>query len=104
MGVDWNEVVPEQLRGVKAPTTVNWEALRMVFDRSDMTPKQRERKWKELERLVKYDGVKVMHPLMRKSYCCARLVLGDFSDYWGWEFRDFGNKDDTHGWAADVFW
>ena len=104
MGVDWGEVVPERLRGVKLNHRVNWEAVRLVIEKSDMTEKQKVRKLKELTRILKYDGPISMHPIMRCSYVCARLSLGDFSDYWGWEFRDFGNKDETAGWAADVFW
>jgi hypothetical protein len=104
-GIDWDQVVPERLRNVPAPTNINWDALHLVMERADLTPLQRQMQTKQLVKLVKKHGIAIMHPTFRASYVCARLALGDFSDYWGWEFRDLHSQENNvAGWAAEVYW
>lgn len=103
--VDFDTVIPEELRGIPPYRgKVNWEALAMVFD--EMTGPEREKRKiaKEYKDLVRKHGLSILMPRLRMSYCAARLRLGDFSDYWGWEFRGAHNVDESRSWAANMYW
>lgn len=87
------------------------EALRLACDESIGTPFQRARLkrklLKDIEKwLRKYgrDGLRFLAPEWRAALCCARFYMGDFSDYFGWEFRDWKNSDETQGVSARFFW
>lgn len=97
---------PEELRGLPpAKRPVNWEALALVCDEMEGGSRlARERIKKKLFKKVKEDGIGILLPSMRLSYVSARLYLGDFSDWWGWEFRGFYAEDDSRTWAADLYW
>ena len=41
---------------------------------------------------------KALTPYWRYNLCRARMYLGDFSNYDGWEWRDEG------GWSSDLYW
>jgi hypothetical protein len=100
--IDFEKHSPELVRGVKAPSSVNWEALKMVVDHACDTDLKRYIMWKRLRKSVKENGLAYLAPALRYNYCRARLTLGDFSDYWGWEFRDYGANG--HSWAAHMYW
>lgn len=108
--IDFARQMPEAVRGVRNPNRpVNWEALGMAFDHSldagekgPLSELKRARLKKSLLKAVRENGVENLDPRLRYNYCRARLTLGDFSDYWGWEFRDFGSNGE--GWAAHLYW
>lgn len=100
--IDFDKQSPEQVRGVRAPATVNWEALRMVVDHACDTELKKQLMWSRLKKAVKANGLSSLAPALRYNYCRARLTLGDFSDYWGWEFRDYGQNGSA--WAAHLYW
>ena len=107
--IDFARQSPEIVRGVRAPTKVNFEALSLAFDNSldaaaetGLSRLKRERLKAQLMRDVRRHGLAGMDGRLRFNYCKARLWLGDFSDYWGWEFRDFSPNET--GWAAHLMW
>lgn len=102
--IDWGRVTPEQYTGFAKPHTVNWEAVRLVIDRMDGSRLQKARIWKLHHKSIRDNGIHSMTPWWRVSYCSARLELGDFSDYWGWEFRGARNDDASANWAADLYY
>jgi hypothetical protein len=75
---------------------VNLAALNLCIDRQDWSAvaknvaKRKFRKWIERGEFHR------LKPLFLYRYCCARMHLGDYSDYTGWEWR---NED---GWAAKM--
>jgi hypothetical protein len=100
--IDFDKHSPEAVRGVRAPEKVNWDALRMVVDHACDTQLKRRLMWARLSKSVKRNGLAYLAPALRYNYCRARLTLGDFSDYWGWEFRDYGANGEA--WAAHCYW
>ena len=87
------------------------EGLAIGADESIGTPFTRARFKKKLLRDVgKWlrehgkDGLRFLKPEWRYTLCCARLRMGDFSDYFGWEYRGWNNPDDSAGWAAQLYW
>jgi len=79
----------------------------LVFDAQNIDGGSRfarERIKKNLKKLIEKHGVGIMSPTMRYSYCSARLYLGDFSDWWGWEFRGMFSDGPERTWAADLYW
>lgn len=100
--IDFERQSPEHVRGVPAPSDVNWEALRMVVDHACESELQRGLMWARLKKAVKKSGLASLAPALRYNYCRARLTLGDFSSYWGWEFRDYGANGEA--WAAHMYW
>lgn len=76
---------------------VNQEALDLTVERADGSRLQKDRLKKRLRKLAKEGGLERMTPLFQYRYCAARLSLGDFSDYSGWEWRD------EAGWSADIW-
>ena len=108
--IDFLRQMPEAVRGVHNPKRpVNWEALSMAFDHSiasgekgQISELKKARLKKQLMKLVRENGIERLDPRLRYNYCRARLTLGDFSDYWGWEFRDFGSNGS--GWGAHLYW
>lgn len=100
--IDFERQSPEYVRGVRAPKELNWEALRMVVDHACDTQLKKTLMWARLKKAVKKNGLESLAPALRYNYCRARLTLGDFSDYWGWEFRDYGANGES--WAAHMYW
>jgi hypothetical protein len=104
--IDFNKVSPERFRGIKLNHKVNWEALSLAFDHSldasgdKVSLLKRKRLKDALLKAVRKNGIEGLDPKLRYNYCRARLYLGDFSNYWGWEFRDM----DGDGWAAHLYW
>lgn len=74
----------------------------MVVEHACDTPLKRDLMRKRLFKAVKNAGLASLAPALRYNYCRARLTLGDFSDYWGWEFRDYGANGES--WAAHMYW
>ena len=86
-------------------------ALSMASDESIGTPLERarfkKRLLKDVEKWLKAhgkDGLRFLKPEWRYTLCCARLYVGDFSDYFGWEYRGWNNADESQGWAAELYW
>lgn len=106
--IDFDRMSPEVVRGVPAPASVNWHALMMATDNSiesgegQISELKRARLRKKVSKQVKETGLRAMDCRLRYNYCRARLTLGDFSDYWGWEFRDYGSNGS--GMAAHLYW
>jgi hypothetical protein len=106
--IDFAKQSPESFRGITYTRPVNWEALSMAFDHSldagsDGSSSFKRRRLKDsLLKAVRKNGIQSLDPRLRYNYCRARLALGDFSDYWGWEFRDYGSNGE--GWAAHLYW
>lgn len=102
--IDFDKQKPEKVRGIKPKTDpVNWEALELVVQRSEGTALQKSQMKRKFLKAVREHGIEALTPQFRYSYVCARLALGDFSDYFGWEFRDFG-QGGVGEWAARLFW
>lgn len=104
--VNFDTAIPEAIRGVAFPKKpVNWEALKLVVDSMDCSPEEKKEAREELFQIVRERGVgPAMMPRLRLSYVRARLMLGDFTDYWGWEFRGAYDQGESRTWAADCFW
>lgn len=103
--VDFDTVIPEQLRGLPPYRgKVHWEALNLALSEITGPPKEVKRLARQFKDLVRKHGLSVLMPRMRMSYCAARLRMGDFSDYWGWEFRGAHNPDESRSWAANMYW
>lgn len=102
--IDWDKVRPEEVTGYVQPHKVNWDAVKLVIERSDGSRLGKDRLWKSTKKLIERRGIHVMLPSWRMSYCAARLELGDYSDYWGWEFRGVRNDDESKNWAADIYY
>lgn len=103
--IDFRTQHPEALRGVRLRHRINWEALDIAIGHScaeEVSQLKQRRMRKQMMKRVKEVGVECLYPAIRYNYCRARLTLGDFSDYWGWEFRDFGNNGES--WAAHMYW
>jgi hypothetical protein len=106
--LDFERQSPEYVRGVRAPRIVNWEAMDMAIANSieagegQISSLKAARLRKKVRKQVKESGLEAMDPRLRYNYCRARLTLGDFSDYWGWEFRDFDKNGGS--WAAHLYW
>lgn len=103
--LDFDYVIPEQLRGLPPyKGEVHWEALHLALSEMTGPEKEKKRLAQEYKDLVREHGLSVLMPRMRISYCAARIRLGDFSDYWGWEFRGAHNQDESRSWAANMYW
>lgn len=108
--IDFARQMPEEVRGVHNPhRPVSWEALSIAFDHSldagekgPLSQFKRARLKKQLMKAVRENGIERLDPRLRYNYCRARLTMGDFSDWWGWEFRDYGSNG--AGWAAHLYW
>lgn len=104
--IDFVRQPPELVRGIppRPRDSYNWDALSVVIDHTSQSDSQlkRARLRKEFLRGVKRNGVECMAPQLRYNYCRARLALGDFTDYWGWEFRDAGANGEQ--WSAHMYW
>lgn len=103
--IDFSTTKPEQVRNVPKKTDpINWDALELVVRTTIGTELQKKFFRKKFFKAIRQNGVEAMTPWFRYHYCCARLALGDFSDYWGWEFRGLNAKDEGDDWAAQMFW
>lgn len=102
--IDFSTQKPEQVRKVlPLSVPVNWEALNLVVDRSTGTLLQKSQMRRKFLKAVRNHGIEALTPQFRYSYCCARLALGDFSSYFGWEFRDYA-EGSSGEWAARLYW
>lgn len=104
--IDFVTTPPEVVRGIppRPRDTYNWDALNVVIDHTAQSSSelQRARLKKSFLKGIKKNGVECMAPQLRYNYCRARLAMGDFSDYWGWEFRDAGSNGEQ--WSAHLYW
>lgn len=85
-------------------STYNWEAIGKIIDHTAQGASElkRARLKKDLLKGLKKNGIECLAPQLRYNYCRARLAMGDFSDYWGWEFRDAGLNGEQ--WSAHLYW
>lgn len=108
--IDFTRMQPEAVRGVqRRDRPVNWEALGVAIENtlqaghagqiSHLKLGRMKRQWLKA---VRERGIEALAGPLRYNYCKARLWMGDFSDYWGWEFRDFGSNGE--GMMAHVYW
>ena len=75
---------------------MNLEALNLTVEKSDWSPLEKSIAKRKFRKIVKRNEFNRLTPLFLYRYCAARLHLGDYSDYTGWEWR----SDD--GWAAKL--
>ncbi len=98
-------VKPEKTRGLSPHTgPINWAALDLIVDRATGTALEKRLMRPRMMKAIRRHGIESLTPDWRYRYCAARLALGDFSDYWGWEFRGYGNEDEGANWAASMYW
>ena len=100
---DFTRVTPEQVRGVKTGRPVNWAAMELMIRTTDGTELQKSLMRRRLFKAIKQNGIESLTPQFRVHYCSARIALGDYSDYWGWEFRS-GTLPGSEDWSAHLFW
>ena len=82
---------------------VNWEAIRIIVETSTGSPLEKRLMLPRLIKAVKKHGIQSLTPQFRYSYCAARLSLGDFSDYFGWEYRNYKEDDPSTHWSAVLY-
>lgn len=103
--IDFATQKPEEVRRIAKKTNpINWDALELVVRTTKGSQLQKQHFKRKFFKAIKQHGVEAMTPWFRYHYCCARLALGDFSDYWGWEFRGLNAKDEGDDFAARLFW
>lgn len=103
--IDFTREKPERVRRLPVSTApINWDALRLVVERSTGTSLEKKLMLTRFLKAVRVHGIEALTPQWRYSYCCARLALGDFSDYFGWEFRDYLQDGTGNAWAASMYW
>jgi hypothetical protein len=103
--LDFNRHIPERVRGLARSTApINWAALELVIRTTEGSELQKMTFGRRFLKAIKKHGVEAMTPWFRYHYCSARLWLGDFSDYWGWECRGLRADEQTEELAARVFW
>ena len=105
--IDFDKQCPEAVRGIppRPRETYNWDALEVLIDHTtsgEVSRLKKQRLKKDLMKGLKLNGVEALAPPLRYNYCRARLALGDFSDFWGWEFRDAGANGEQ--WSAHLYW
>ena len=105
---DYRVVKPEAFYGIAPPMrAVNWDALEFVVRTTEGSALQKKHFRRKFFKAIREHGLVAMTPWFRYHYVSARLALGDFSDYWGWEFRGLtpeGSADECDDWAATVFY
>lgn len=94
---------PERARGVRYTAPINWAAVDMVIQTTEGSRLQRELFGRRFKKALRENGPEAMTPWFRFHYCAARVAMGDYSDYWGWEFRSTNEKG-SEGWSAHLFW
>lgn len=103
--IDFANVRPEEIRHVPKKTgPVNWGAVDLVIQTTTGSALQKATFGRKFKKAIRENGVEAMTPWFRYHYACARLALGDFSDYWGWEFRGSQPHGESDFWAAHMFW
>ena len=105
--IDFDQQCPEEIRGIppRPRETYNWDALSVLVEHTtsgEVSRLKKERLKKDLMKGLKTNGIEALAPPLRYNYCRARLALGDFSDFWGWEFRDAGANGEQ--WSAHLYW
>ena len=102
--IDFAREKPEFVRGLGPYRgKVNWDALELVVRTTEGSELEKAHFRRRFFKAIREHGPSAMTPWFRYHYACARLALGDFSDYWGWEFRGLSEKEKDN-YAADVFW
>ncbi len=102
--LDFNSVTPEQVRGIPTGARpVNWDALDMMIQTTEGSSLQKQLMKRRIFKAIKQNGIESLAPRFRFHYVASRIALGDYSDYWGWEFRS-GNQDESQDWSAHMFW
>ena len=87
--IDFERQKPELVRGLGPYRgKINWDALELVVQTTEGSPLEKQFFRKGFLKAIKQHGLSALVPKFRYHYACAKLALGDFSDYWGWEFRD----------------
>ena len=69
---------------------INFQALQLLISRSnesDLKTKRLRKRTEKMRRTGKLN-FKGLPKNIQYSLCCARLTLGDFTDYSGWEYRN----------------
>lgn len=103
--LNFNNKKPELARGVaRHQGPVNWAALNYVVDTADGSMLGKRLMKARFLKAIRKHGIESLTPEFRYHYCTARLALGDFSDYWGWEFRGYKDADEGGSWAAAMYW
>ena len=72
---------PETARGIKNNNPINWEALDLVVQKSDGSSLEKQVMKRRFFKAIREHGIEALTPQFRYSYVCARLALGDYSDY-----------------------
>lgn len=94
---------PERARGIRYAGRINWDAIDYVIHTTAGSKLKKDLFARRFKKALKKNGPEAMTPWFRYHYCAARIALGDFSDYWGWEFRSTGEQG-SEGWSAHLFW
>jgi len=103
--IDFTTQRPEEVRGLPPYTgKVNWDAVEMVLQTTRGSQLEKHLLRPRLKKQIKRHGIDSLQPWWRYHYCSARLALGDFSDYWGWECRGLQPGAGTDDLAARLFW
>lgn len=96
---------PEKARGLPPYSgPINWDALNLIVDTADGSPLEKRLMRARFFKAIKKHGIESLTPEWRVRYVTARLSLGDFSEYWGWEFRGYGKQEEGGFWAASLYW
>jgi hypothetical protein len=101
--LDFSQVSPEEVRGVKRGRPINWDALELMIRTTEGTDLQKSLMRRKIFKAIQKNGIESLAPQFRFHYCSARIALGDYSDYWGWEFRS-GTDKGSEDWSAHLFW
>jgi hypothetical protein len=102
--LDFGRQTPEAARGVRTGRPVSWAAFDLMLQTSIESRLKRNRLRTILRKSIEEKGIETLTPHYRFHYCAARIALGDYSDYWGWEFRSAGGAEDEEDWSAHLFW
>ena len=100
-----SQVAPEFGRGIQRSTApVNWEAIRLMVEVATGSRMAKSLMLPRMMKAIKRHGIESLTPEWRYRFCCACLSLGDWSSFWGWEWRDYKDDDPETGWAAQLYW
>ncbi len=103
--IDFHRQKPELVRGLGPYRgKINWEALELAVRTTPNTELEKQIFRKRFFKAIKEHGITALTPWWRWHYVQARLALGDFSDYWGWECRGLTEDGESDRLSADLFW
>ena len=95
---------PEYGTGIRCRDPVNWKAIKLIVDTATGSRMAKSLMYPRMVKAIKRHGIESLTPSWRYRYCCARLALGDFSSYWGWQFRNYKDDDPDSAWAAQLYY